>query len=250
MSNERPAGDAVSRVLAAEVRYWRLRRGWTEADLAERMTELGCKWHQSTVSTIESPARPPREDGRRTRRRTRTVSVDELSALSVALLVPAQVLMYGVGRRSTVSLAPQGVRPVHPYAAILWNGGQEPPPDRFLPQRGAWWKDGIEAIQAFEQLEALTDRTNRAFARWKNLERAHLDPLPGVDPPSTDAVETARKQYRSRLGSLAALRRQLEQEGMHPPKLPRKPPHAESEHWGWVDDLRAALAGKDTSADI
>jgi transcriptional regulator with XRE-family HTH domain len=69
--------------VARHVKELRRDRGMTAAELAARMTELGVKWDRSIVANLES--------GRR-----RTVSVDELLALAVALDIAPVHLIAGI----------------------------------------------------------------------------------------------------------------------------------------------------------
>lgn len=54
--------------LADRVRLARTERGWSQADLAERMRAVGFSWHQTTVSRVEG--------------RTQTISLNEAIALA------------------------------------------------------------------------------------------------------------------------------------------------------------------------
>jgi len=65
--------------LAARVRQYRVEHGWSQAELAERMSDLDHGWHQTTVAKTERAERDPR--------------YPELLALAEALAVPLDDLL-------------------------------------------------------------------------------------------------------------------------------------------------------------
>jgi len=65
--------------LAARVRQYRVERGWSQAELASRMSDLDHGWHQTTVAKTERAERDPR--------------YPELLALAEALAVPLDALL-------------------------------------------------------------------------------------------------------------------------------------------------------------
>jgi len=65
--------------LAARVRQYRVERGWSQAELANRMSDLDHGWHQTTVAKTERAERDPR--------------YPELLALAEALAVPLDALL-------------------------------------------------------------------------------------------------------------------------------------------------------------
>jgi transcriptional regulator with XRE-family HTH domain len=73
-------GSGVTREIAQRMRELRGKRGLTGAGLGERMTGLGVPWDRSIVANLES--------GRR-----RSVTVDELLALALALNCPPMYLL-------------------------------------------------------------------------------------------------------------------------------------------------------------
>ncbi|GAA1082999.1 hypothetical protein GCM10009648_21710 [Tsukamurella spumae] len=54
------AFTATEAAFGAKVKQWRRGRGWSQDELASRMTELGFDMHQTTVAKIESGNRPLR----------------------------------------------------------------------------------------------------------------------------------------------------------------------------------------------
>jgi transcriptional regulator with XRE-family HTH domain len=75
--------------IAANIRYHRRVRDWSQTELTERMNALGYPWSRPTVSDVE--------------RANRDVTVDELAALAIAL-----------GESPLTLLDPLGARPQHP----------------------------------------------------------------------------------------------------------------------------------------
>src|SRR5215217_1266123 len=65
----------ITAVIAGRVRELRTAKGWSAAKLAQEMNALGVHWERLVVTKLET--------GRR-----RSISVDELLALSIALGVP------------------------------------------------------------------------------------------------------------------------------------------------------------------
>lgn len=61
----------VAKLLGERVRAERTRRGWTQDDLARRMSEQGFQMHQTTVGKLETAARP--------------TPVEEVAALAILL---------------------------------------------------------------------------------------------------------------------------------------------------------------------
>ena len=71
--------DTPEGQLAARVRQYRVERGWSQAELASRMSDLDHGWHQTTVAKTERAERDPR--------------YPELLALAEALAVPLDALL-------------------------------------------------------------------------------------------------------------------------------------------------------------
>jgi transcriptional regulator with XRE-family HTH domain len=70
--------DDYADVLAANVRRARAGAGLTQTSLANRMRQLGCKWHFQTVGAVERGERP--------------ISAYEAAALTLALVTTRDVL--------------------------------------------------------------------------------------------------------------------------------------------------------------
>lgn len=67
-------------IYGQKVRQLRTERGWTQAQLAERLNELGWPIHQTTVAKLEAGARP--------------IRIAEADALAVAFGLPMEALWY------------------------------------------------------------------------------------------------------------------------------------------------------------
>lgn len=103
-----------SQVLADNVRAFRLLRGLTQAELGDRLTELGHGWGAGTAGFVE--------------RGDRSVNVDELCGLAVALGVTLGQLLDPSGpdhsHRRSLDLGlydlPDGVQSLGTWHAHLW----------------------------------------------------------------------------------------------------------------------------------
>jgi transcriptional regulator with XRE-family HTH domain len=82
-------GRQWAATIAANIRYHRRVREWSQAEVAERMGVLGYPWSRATVSDVE--------------RSNRDLTVDEIAALAIVLGEPPLTL-----------LDPLGARPEHP----------------------------------------------------------------------------------------------------------------------------------------
>jgi transcriptional regulator with XRE-family HTH domain len=70
--------EMQERVIAQKVRQLRIERGWSQEDLAERMTRLGWPMHQTTVAKLEAAKRP--------------IRAGEVYALALVFGLPIQAL--------------------------------------------------------------------------------------------------------------------------------------------------------------
>jgi len=79
-----PAPLKLEHVIARAMAELRLEKGWTQADLARRMTEVGLSWTPNRVTQLETLRRP--------------VSLYEVAALSWVFEVPVTRLLPGYDR--------------------------------------------------------------------------------------------------------------------------------------------------------
>ena len=75
---------AGERLLAQRVKALREARGWSQTDLAQRVSEAGCSIHQTAISRIEKSSA---KDGRR------AIALDEAIAFAQAFDVPLDRLI-------------------------------------------------------------------------------------------------------------------------------------------------------------
>ncbi len=193
------AGQAARRpseVFAEQMRIQRERRGWTQRQLATRLSKLGLAVHQTKIGKWESGER--------------RITLDEALAISVALDVSPAHMIAGsyseAGLRRTERLrSVTATTPVSARQMRMWVRGQqslwgqdekryytEVAPDEWLAMqragvivllRGvqelvdAWADDDRES--ALEMIEALSDelgRQRRALARETSKATRH-EPL-------------------------------------------------------------------------
>jgi transcriptional regulator with XRE-family HTH domain len=72
--------EMQEKVIAQKVRQLRTERGWSQEDLAERMTRLGWPMHQTTVAKMEAGKRP--------------IRAGEVYGLALVFGLPIQALWY------------------------------------------------------------------------------------------------------------------------------------------------------------
>jgi transcriptional regulator with XRE-family HTH domain len=76
----------VSAAVSQQIFWRRMRAGWTQAELARRMTDVGCHFTREIVAKLEA-------------RRRRDMTVDELVAAAAAFGVsPAELLTSALER--------------------------------------------------------------------------------------------------------------------------------------------------------
>ena len=102
--------------IASRVKQLRRTRGWTAAEVGERMTRLGVSWDRFTVANLEK--------GKRS-----TVTVTELLALSVVFDV-APVHMLVSPEAGDYSITPSFSQPAARVRA--WVRGEQPLPGTHL----------------------------------------------------------------------------------------------------------------------
>jgi transcriptional regulator with XRE-family HTH domain len=108
---EHEARNSVT-TLTARVKELRRARGWTGAELGERMTKLGVRWDRSIVANVEA--------GRR-----KAFTVDELMALAIVFDVAPVHLMVPLDE-GPYQVTPEMEQPTARVRA--WIRGEEPLP--------------------------------------------------------------------------------------------------------------------------
>lgn len=147
MSDKRP-----EQVVGENVRRLRKERGWSQEDLASRMTAKGLNWRQTTVAKTESATRPLR--------------VDEFMALSKVFDV-GPAWFFSVTMSDSLSAAMERVTSLHQEA-----DQQRSVVTRLEHQRAAITHELAEAV---ERLESLTAEAQQALIESDEL-RNHETP--------------------------------------------------------------------------
>jgi transcriptional regulator with XRE-family HTH domain len=110
----KPGGRFPSQILADNVRVWRGLRGFSQAQLAERMSRLGHGWSESIVGFVEQ--------------NRRNVTVDELIGLTIALNVrQLGSLLDPLGPEGEHRYGPPGPRAPDDGNGLDWGGGKPLP---------------------------------------------------------------------------------------------------------------------------
>jgi transcriptional regulator with XRE-family HTH domain len=123
-----PGGRFPSQILADNVRIWRGLRGFSQADLADRMKRLGHGWSASIVGFVEQ--------------NRRNVTVDELVGLTIALNV-AQLgaLLDPLGPEGEHRYGPPGARAQDKGNGLDWGGAKPLPGEHasyFVRNKASW----------------------------------------------------------------------------------------------------------------
>lgn len=145
---EKRGESRPGQVVVRRMRELRDQRGWTAAQLAQRMQALGVPWKREIVANLEA--------GRRA-----GITVDELLALALALGVPVPWLLAEPNSVVPMSVA-EGVE-VDPGSVLLWLTGKRPLTDRAGPE---WDK----AAHIIGRLNAMDD-ANAALSKLGEIDR-------------------------------------------------------------------------------
>ena len=139
-----PALEQLTAVIAARVRELRRSSGISQAELGERMTNLGYRWGRTSVQKLETGGRA-------------AVSAGELFALARTFDVPVPWMVIDPIAGGAVPIA--GVE-VTPWRALTWLVGRAPlagPPS-------ATWDKAARVIALAHQIAALTERHAQLLA--------------------------------------------------------------------------------------
>lgn len=96
-------------VLAERLLAFRNRHGWSQADLAARMSECGYSWDRTTVAKIERA------------QNARQVNVDELVSLAWVLGVSPPALLTPPGSDDFVALTPNTEVSSNSHSTVVWH---------------------------------------------------------------------------------------------------------------------------------
>lgn len=175
----------VTQAVAAQIRAYRLRRGWSVRQLAEECAKQGApQLTQASLENIERGQDP------NAKRKPRGVTVDELLVLALALNArPADLLFDGDAAR--VQVTPRVT--VHPFLAWSWLVGMSPHSD-------AWGTP----VQTHEEMAP-----PRHIHGWLNLDGAlmevdyvHSTLLKEQAGGDAKRIQLAREQYDRKINHL------------------------------------------------
>jgi 8-oxo-dGTP pyrophosphatase MutT (NUDIX family)/transcriptional regulator with XRE-family HTH domain len=124
----------LTRVIAHEIRRYRLELGLSAQKLSDRTDAGGFKIPRAVIANLENGHRE-------------SVSVAELTVLARALDVPPLLLLYPVGRQEDVEVLPG--RHTSPWDALMWFSGMTTRPA--LPTGSS---SAVQIYQAHEMLRA------------------------------------------------------------------------------------------------
>ncbi len=187
-------------VVAGEVRRHRRARGLSVRELAEAVEEIGLPIQAPVLSNLELGRRP-------------TISVAEWLALSAALRVPPDLLLFPVGRVETVEPLP-GVE-VSPLSALHWAE---------TGRLGAAFADVVEP--ASDDVAHLIERYRRhqeLVGAWGMANgRAMYVRHKQEGDEAAGELTVIEQEQRFRVGALWDLRDAMRSRGLTPPELPEQ----------------------------
>jgi len=189
-----PAVEHLTAVIAARVRELRRSSGISQAELGERMTNLGYRWGRTSVQKLETGGRA-------------AVSAGELFALAALFDVP---VAWMVVDPMAVSAVPIAGREVAPWRALMWLTGRVPLAD----PPGAAWTTAAPVIALGHQIAALTERHAQL--------RAHREIVAQMLPGDRDQDRAGddERQERRTLEDLARALSALRRMSYPAPSLP------------------------------
>jgi transcriptional regulator with XRE-family HTH domain len=140
-------------VLRERLKRYRDHRGWSQQELARRVTEAGVTMHQTTVAKIEGQGE----------QKPRKVTVGELLALAVALDVPPAVLLLPLEEQVDVAVTPSTHAPV--WGLYDWIAGDSPLESTDRPA----WRRGVEPLAAYRRVKDAEAKAADAKVRGLRL---------------------------------------------------------------------------------
>lgn len=190
MEEEPRAAQAPSRVFARQIAAHRRQRGWTTADLAARLGELGVKLHPTAITRVE-------KDGR-------GVSLDESLAFAAALNVPLQLLFLSLDEEK-VALTPE--LEVSPWLVLGWLQGETPVRNRDFHT----YNQDTAALRMDLRLRLAQHRAQVALGNVDLAEKRHA---------SDEARNLkAREDYEAALGDLGTALGIIADHGLRAPRV-------------------------------
>lgn len=197
----------LTRRVAAEVRYWRERRGMTALQLARRTAQLGYQLPRSVLANLENNRRD-------------TVTVAELLILAAALDIPPVLLIAPVGREREIEVLP--ATRTTPWQVRGWiHGAVEP---NYQGYSATMWQQSRRAIALYDIHRLLVREHQQIQRRIQQLaDQEHLvvgdvapDDLRLGPGPLADFVN----ELAYSLDRLRTHRGLIKSEGFQLPELP------------------------------
>jgi transcriptional regulator with XRE-family HTH domain len=193
--------------IAAEVRYWRERRGLSAQQLAERTRQLGHHVPRNVVANLEN--------GRR-----ETLSIAEVLILAAALDVPPVLLVAPVGRKRYVQLLPEVV--ATSWEARGWiHGATEP---QYSGASAVHWQESRRAVILFDMHRLLVrehEQIERRVQRFsESSPGAPGDMIAEIFRRERGSVEEYVTELVYSLDRIKQHRRLMQSEGYDLPELP------------------------------
>jgi transcriptional regulator with XRE-family HTH domain len=189
--------QAIDDVIAAQVRQYRLMKGWSVRQLADECTALGAP--QLTVASLGNIERGQDPDAKRPRRR---VGVAELAVLASALDVPPLALIVPTDD-SRVEVTDH--LSMTPLQAIDWFTGMRPPGRR--PTVG--YQRAAAPLRLYAAASQLTEQATDLDRAADRAGRAGDD----------EARSRALNGWKERLQELAHTLNSMVDVGIQPPAL-------------------------------
>lgn len=170
-------------------------RGWSQAELAHRVSELGEPMDQRIVSNIEAGSR--------------AITLDEAFVFAAALNVPPPLLWLPLGFEDRVEVTSKSK--IHPHLALKWFRGNAALASTSLHAiNHGEWREAQVPLRLYDKLEDLQHRAQEAGVRVKEAE------FEGDD----EAAIKARRQLGSAVRQLYRHHRLMEAASVRPPKMP------------------------------
>lgn len=133
------------------------KRKWSQAELAERVTDLGLPMGQRAISAIESG--------------NRDVNLDEAFVIAAALNIPPPLLWLSLGSETRIEITTKSR--IHPHLALKWFRGDQPlaSTDRIQIRREEWL-EAAAPLQMFLELEVIQQRAHAAQSWIRSADYA------------------------------------------------------------------------------
>lgn len=208
MTEHRTVGD----VIAAQVKTYRQRRGWSIRQLAEECAKLG-----ATQLTADSLTNIERR-GSDAKRGRRMVTLEEWLILAHVLGVPPLLLLLDLESGEPVEIAPEVV--IHPWLAWQWITAETPP---VMTNRA------VTRVREFGEAKQTVYRYRWEQQAANAVSAARFKLLTAEEDGDQAAVRSAREEYTAALANLAKVLDDMVEHGMTPPGKPRE----------WIEKIRA-----------